>query len=83
MTVSELFEKCKVQSTLKVMSAFNGKVLCHNFNPEKHEEIGNRRVECVFADIVVRESGFGHYASPVMCVYANGLKEMEEANHDK
>lgn len=82
MTVAELFEKCKVQSTLKVMSAFNGKVLCRNFNPERHREIGERRVSAVWADIEVRESGFGHYANPIMCVYADGLKEMEEATHD-
>lgn len=83
MTVSELFDRCKVQSTLKVMSAFNGKVLCHNFNPEKHKEIGERRVSTVWADILVRDTGFGHYASPIMCVYADGLKEMEEATNEK
>lgn len=82
MTVAELFEKCKVQSVLKVMSGYNGKVLCHDFNPKKHVEIGCRRVECIWADIAVKESGFGHYAKPIMCVYADGLKEMEESNHD-
>lgn len=83
MTVAELFNKCKVQSTLKVMSAFNGKVLCHNFNPEKHKEIGERCVHAVWADIAVRETGFEHYARPIMCVYADGIKEMEEATNEK
>lgn len=83
MTVSELYEKCKVQSTLKVMSAFNGKVLCHNFNSEKHKAIGERSVCAVWADILVRDAGFGHYASPIMCVYADGIKEMQEADYDE
>lgn len=81
MTVSELFDKC--ESTLKVMSAYNGKVLCHRFIPEKHKEIGERRVSAVWADIVVKDTGFEHYARPIMCVYADGLKEMEKENHDE
>ena len=30
MTVSELFNKCELESGLKVMSAYNGKVLRHS-----------------------------------------------------
>lgn len=82
MTLFELSEKCKVASILKVMSAYNGKVLCHNFNPNKHKEIGERRVASVWAEIMVKNSGFDSYARPIICVYVDGLKEMEEANHD-
>lgn len=83
MTVAELFDKCSVQSQMKVMSAYNGKVLCHRFNPEKHKDIGERAVYAVWADVNVVKSGFGGYVVPIMCVYANGLKELEEATHEK
>lgn len=83
MTVEELYKGCRVESTLKVMSAYNGRVLCYGFNPEKHKEIGERKVRAIWADIAVRESGFEHYARPIMCAYVDGTKEMEKANHDK
>lgn len=83
MTVAELYKDCRVKSILKVMSAYNMKVLCQNFNPEKHKDIGERRVSAVWAEILIQRSAFGNYAKPIMCVYADGLKEMEEANHDE
>ena len=83
MTVAELFDKCRVQSQMKVMSAYNGKVLCNRFNPEKHKDIGERGVSAIWADVHVVKSAFGGCAVPIICVYANGLKELEEDANDK
>ena len=78
MTLSEFYEHhCK--SDLKVLSAFNGKVLCRNFNPQKHVEIADREVHSVWAEIVVTtRCSFGNYAKPIICVYVDGRKEYEE-----
>lgn len=73
MTVAEL-EKVS-QSPLKVMSGFNGKVLCHRFKKDKHQEIGEREVVSVWPEISVKNSGFRSFASAVLCVYVHGHKE--------
>ena len=78
MTVSE-FHKHYCHSELKVLSAFNGKVLCHNFNPKKHESIADREVSSVWAEIKVSANlSFSNYAKPIICVYVDGRKEYEE-----
>lgn len=82
MTVSELFNKCELGSGLKVMSVYNGKVLCQRFNPEKHKDVGERNVCAVWAEIAITKSTFGNIARPIMCVYADGMKEMED-DHDE
>ena len=78
MKVAEL---AKVAGTsLKVMSAYNDKVLCHRFDPVKHKEIGEREVRTVWADLRILDSVFGKQASPMLCVYADGSKECYEAH---
>ena len=37
MTVNELYNGLQIQSPLKILSAYNGRVLCYNFYPEKEE----------------------------------------------
>lgn len=84
MTVAELAKI--VRTSIKVMSAYNGKVLCHRFDPEKHKEIGERKTDCVWADLVIVESCFGRQAKAIVCCYADGRKEWEQerkVNHDK
>lgn len=82
MTVLEMYQQCKIQSNLKVMSGYNGKVLCHNFNPnnDKHKEIGKREILSLWADIVTVGHGYSSYARPVMCAYVDGVKEWREEN---
>ena len=46
MTVKEFSEIC--HSPIKVMSAFNGKVLCYRYKPEKHTEIADREINSVW-----------------------------------
>lgn len=66
------------QTPLKVMSGYNGKVLCRAFKKEKHEEIGKREVLSVWSEIAVTNSGFHSFASSTLCVYVCGGKEHEE-----
>ena len=75
MTVQEFYEKCECKSTLRVKSAYNDKVLCYDYKPDKHTEIGKRELNCVWADITVTNSGFGDYARPIMVCYADGAEE--------
>lgn len=77
MTVAELAKVS--ERPLKVMSSFNGKVLCHRFKEDKHQEIGAREVMAVWPEISVTNSGFSSHAVAILCVYADGHKEA--ANH--
>lgn len=78
----KVIELAKVAGiSMKVMSAYNGKVLCYGFDPEKHKEIGEREVRAVWADFKI--AGGGHYhksINPILCVYADGSKECYEAH---
>ena len=79
MTVNEFSDLC--HSKIKVMSAYNGKVLCKAFKPEKHTEIGEREIVSVWCEIeATKPSGNYNIALPVMCVYVHGAKEYDEAN---
>lgn len=79
MTVKEFSDLC--HSKIKVMSGYNGKVLCKAFKPEKHTEIGEREIVSVWCEIeATKPSGYYNIALPVMCVYVYGAKECEEAS---
>ena len=67
-------------TSVKVMSAYNGKVLCHRFDPEKHKEIGEREVKTVWADFKSSDCGSHKTIIPMLCVYADGSKECYEAH---
>lgn len=80
MTVNEFF-KYYCKNDLKVMSGYNGKILCKRFNPKKHVEIGKREIVAVWAEIETeKQHGFGykHYATPIICAYAEGYIEYEK-----
>lgn len=83
MTVAELAKVA--QGAMKVMSAYNGKVLCHRFNSERHKEIGEREVSSVWPDLQITQGAFEKCCSPILCVYADGAKECQEAfmKHNK
>ena len=74
MTVADLAKIMK--TSIKVMSAYNGKVLCHRFDQEKHKEIGERETDCVWADLQIIEGPFGKQAKAIICCYADGTKEL-------
>lgn len=77
MTVAEL--AMVAETPLKVMSGYNGKVLCcRAFKKEKHEEIGKREVLSVWSEITVANSVYHSFASSTLCVYVCGGQEHEE-----
>lgn len=83
MTVLEMFYNCRVRSPLKVMSGYNSKVLCQNFIPDKHLEIGKREVIAIWADIAVTKATFGNYAQPILCAFVDGSDEYEKEQRKK
>lgn len=76
MKVKEYAKHCR--SPLKVLSAFNGKVLCFAFDEKKHLEIAEREISSVWAEITVTNSNFGNYAKPIMCAFVDGRIEYEK-----
>lgn len=76
MTVLEFSKICK--SPLRCISAYNGKILCYEFNAEKHTEIGKRELYDVWADMQVTDCGFGNYARPILCAFVCGAPEYEK-----
>lgn len=83
MTVAEFYEVN--ESPLKVMSGYNGKILCKRYkgSNEKHvEEIGNREISRVWCEIEASKStGFGNIGTPIMCCYVIG--DVEYAQEKK
>ena len=77
LTVGDFAKIC--QTDIKVMSGFNGKVLCKRFNPKKHTEIAEREVVSVWSEIRANKSmGYSNAAFAEICVYVNGAKECAE-----
>ena len=83
MTVLELFNQCEIKSELRVLSAYNSKILCYDFDPERHLKIGQREVRNVWADMVIKEMPFGKYAVPIICAFADGSEEYEKEQRKK
>lgn len=79
MTVEDFYKTCDVKSRLRVLSGYNGKILCYAYDTTKHAEIGKREISCVWAEITVTKSCFGDYASPIMCCYVDGAEEYRKA----
>lgn len=76
-TVNDFKEK--VHGILEVQSGYNGKVLCKDYNPKKHKEIGERVITSIWSEIrATKSEGFGNIARPIICVYVYGDKEYEE-----
>lgn len=77
MTVLELYETLSSETSLKVLSAYNGKLLCSKFNEKKHAKIGEREVVKAWAEIFVRKVAYGNMAYPIVCAYARPEWEKE------
>ena len=80
MTVQELFDVS--ESRIKVMSGYNGKILCHEYSPDKHKVLSEREVVAVWSEMKVIASVYGNYAKAIMSVYVNGKEEYDK-EHEK
>lgn len=81
MTVNELCNEIQIQSPLRLLSAYNGRVLCYEFNPQKdeHKKLGGRKVYDIWAEMrVTQNAGFGNWADVVICAFVDGYPEYEK-----
>ena len=79
MTVKEFSEL--THTPIEVKSGFNGKLLCKRYDAKKHQEISDREVTSIWAEIRASNSGgYSSYASPAICVYVHGGKECEQSD---
>lgn len=82
MTVNELYSEIRVRSPMKILSAYNGRVLCYNFNPEKekHQALGEREIQYIRAETrISQNAGFGNFADVILCAYVEGYPEYEKS----
>lgn len=77
MKLKELYEGMNFYSPVEVRSGFNGKVLCRNFDPKKHSEIGKRELASMWADMKKYSNDPGASVRPVLCCYVDGRPEYE------
>ena len=77
MTVYEFWGNA-VNSPIKVMSAYNSKVLAYKFNVEKHIDVGKREIRSIWAEVEIKESGFSQSIKPIICVFVDGQIEVDE-----
>lgn len=77
MTVQELY--IISASKLKIISGYNGKILCRDFNPKKHN-FGEREVRRIWSEISLIPSTFGSNAESIMCAFVDGREEYEKEN---
>ncbi|MEG1562867.1 MAG: hypothetical protein RR365_03950 [Bacteroides sp.] len=67
-----------VHCPIEVRSGYNGKLLCKEFNPKKHEALASREVVSAWAEIQAsKPSGYSNIARAVVCVYLHGATEYE------
>ena len=81
MKLNEFAELCR--RPIKVLSAYNGKVLCYHFDNKKHIEIGEREFHCCWSEIKVGNSTYGNWANSVICVYVDGHEEYLKEDVEK
>jgi hypothetical protein len=68
MVVKELAEVLK--TTIKIMDARDGRVLCYRYNASKHINLADREILSVWAEIDVHSGGgFHSMARPNICAY--------------
>lgn len=78
MTLNEL--SLLSRSKIKVLSGYNGIVLCKSFDRKKHIKIGEREVCSMWAECELsKNASYGNIATPIICVYVNGAEEREKA----
>lgn len=79
MKLNELLEaNINFCSPLEVRSAFNGRVLCKNFDRKKHIEIGERELVSLWASTKKRGDDPGSWIYPMLCCYVDGRPEYEK-----
>jgi hypothetical protein len=76
MKVKELAEITRGE--LRLLSGYNGKILCRSYDTSKHKDLGEREVLSLWPDIRISDGSFGNWAKPVLGVYVDGYTEAEK-----
>ena len=63
---------------IKVLSGYNGKVLCKRFDIKKHEELSAREVLDVWSDLKIAPALREGHVYSIICVYVDGTREWEK-----
>lgn len=78
MTVQALYKVSKYD-TIRVVSGYDGRVLCYKFNPDKHPEIASRDIVRVYAGIDSNGSSVNFIsAKAYICAVVDGSIEFEK-----
>ena len=80
-TIEEVYGLVRNNCPFQVVSAYNGKILCKNYNPKKHTNISARVVYDIEPCISVTNQGC--YAKAYLRVSVNGWVEYEEEQRKK
>ena len=76
LTVGDFAKICRTD--IKVMSGFNGEVLCERFNPRTHTEISGREIISIWSEIrASKPIGYSNAAFAEICVYVDGELEVK------
>ena len=71
MKVKEFYKYIK--APLKIISGFNGKVLCRNYQPRLHDEkFGDRIITNVWSEVEIKDKPFGNVITPIIVCYVHG-----------
>ena len=79
-TVKDIYELCRGNCLLQVESGYNKKVLCKNYNPEKHGKISDRVVYDIRPACKVQG---GIWCLAYLIVSVTGGEEYEEEQRKK
>ena len=79
MKLIELYSSIKIPCEIKVLSGFNGKVLCHNYQNKLNQvDVGEREVSTIWPEFKVDSlSGYGRTIRPILKVFVDGKEEYE------
>lgn len=80
MKMSELYDLIAYgeRDSIQVRSAYNGKILCKRFNPEKHPSIAEREVRSLWPSIKIHPFGLSNSALPILECFVDGSPEYEK-----
>ena len=71
MKVKEFYKYIK--APLKIISGFNDKVLCRNYQPRLHDEkFGDRIITNVWSEVEIKDKPFGNVIIPIIVCYVYG-----------
>ena len=76
MNILDLYDLIR-DEPLMVRSAYNGKVLCHRYNPKKHEHLSLRDVSTLRTEIKPFTNS-NNYVRSTICAWVRGDVEYKQ-----